>query len=108
MYNERVWASDCSFLDSSKYDCLFFIYCVLKNSTAIVDNLQKRAAQPHVYAKDINALKILIPNKNILETFEKLTKSYFDKIKNCQLSIVNSQSARDRLLPKLMNGEFNV
>ena len=108
MYNERVWASDCSFLDSSKCDCLFFIYCVLKSSTAIVDSLQKGAAQPHVYAKDINALEILIPNKNILEKFEKLTKPYFNKIKNCQLSIVNLQLARDKLLPKLMNGEFEV
>ena len=108
MYNERVWASDCSFLDSSKCDCLFFIYCVLKSSTAIVDSLQKGAAQPHVYAKDINALEILIPNKNILEKFEKLTKPYFNKIKNCQLSIVNLQSARDKLLPKLMNGEIEV
>lgn len=108
MYNERVWASDCSFLDSSKCDCLFFIYCVLKSSTAIVDSLQKGAAQPHVYAKDINALEILIPNKDILEKFEKLTKPYFNKIKNCQLSIVNLQSARDKLLPKLMNGEIEV
>lgn len=108
MYNERVWASDCSFLDSSKCDCLFFIYCVLKSSTAIVDSLQKGAAQPHVYAKDINALEILIPNKNILEKFEKLTKPYFNKIKNCQLSIVNLQLARDKLLPKLMNGEIEV
>ena len=108
MYNERVWASDCSFLDSSKCDCLFFIYCVLKSSTAIVDSLQKGAAQPHVYAKDINALEILIPNKNILEKFEKLTKPYFNKTKNCQLSIVNLQLARDKLLPKLMNGEIEV
>lgn len=108
MYNEKVWASDCSFLDSSKCDCLFFIYCVLKSSTAIVGSLQKGAAQPHVYAKDINALEILIPNKNILEKFEKLTKPYFNKIKNCQLSIVNLQSARDKLLPKLMNGEIEV
>lgn len=108
MYNERVWASDCSFLDSSKCDCLFFIYCVLKSSTAIVDSLQKGAAQPHVYAKDINALEILIPNKDILEKFEKLTKPYFNKIKNCQLSIVNLQLARDKLLPKLMNGEIEV
>ena len=87
---------------------MFFIYCVLKSSTAIVDSLQKGAAQPHVYAKDINALEILIPNKDILEKFEKLTKPYFNKIKNCQLSIVNLQSARDKLLPKLMNGEIEV
>ena len=32
----------------------------------------------------------------------------FDKIKNCQLSIVNLQLARDKLLPKLMNGEIEV
>lgn len=108
MYNEKIWASDCSFLDFSKCKVLNFIYCILKSSSAIVDNLQKGAAQPHVYAKDINALKILIPNNDLIEKFEYIINTYFFKIKNCQLEIKNAQQARDKLLPRLMSGEMEV
>ena len=47
-------------------------------------------------------------DEKILKMFSNLMKPYFNKIKNCQLSIVNLQSARDKLLPKLMNGEIEV
>lgn len=108
MYNEKIWASDCSFLDYSKCKVLNFVYCILKSSSAIVDNLQKGAAQPHVYAKDINALEILLPNNKLIEKFECIINPYFFKIKNCQLEIKNAQQARDKLLPRLMSGEMEV
>lgn len=108
LYNEKVWASDCSFLDASKCKNLFFIYCVLKAATATIDNLQKGAAQPHVYAKDINALELLIPNDKVLSSFDLIVNNYFIKIKDCQIAIQKSQAIRDELLPKLMSGEIDV
>lgn len=108
LYNEKVWASDCSFLDASKCENLFFIYCCLKTATATIDNLQKGAAQPHVYAKDINALEMLIPNDEVLSNFDLIVKNYFIKIKDCQVTIRKSQATRDELLPKLMSGEIDV
>jgi len=108
LYNEKVWALDCSFLDASKCENLFFIYCCLKTATATIDNLQKGAAQPHVYAKDINALEMLIPNDEVLSNFDLIVKNYFIKIKDCQVTIRKSQATRDELLPKLMSGEIDV
>ena len=108
MYFEKVWASDCSYLDISKCENLFFVYCVLKNSKAEIDNLQKGAAQPHVYAKDLNAINTVIPSKELLEKFSAIVKAYFEKIKAVQKQIQLLQSARDKLLPKLMNGEFEI
>lgn len=108
LYNEKVWASDCSFLDASKCDSLYFVYSFLKSSKAAIDNLQKGAAQPHVYAKDLNGLAVLIPPNNILAKYSMIVQLYFDKIKTCQQIIANVQEARDRLLPKLMSGEIKV
>ena len=42
------------------------------------------------------------------DMFNDLKFSDFDKIKTCQQIIANVQEARDRLLPKLMNGEIEV
>lgn len=108
LYYEKVWASDCSYLDISKCENLLFVYCALKNSKTVIDNLQKGAAQPHVYAKDLNAITTVIPSQIYLEKFSTIVKPYFEKIKTVQNQIEELQSARDKLLPKLMNGEVEV
>ncbi len=108
LYYEKVWASDCSYLDISKCENLLFVYCALKNSKTEIDNLQKGAAQPHVYAKDLNAITTVIPSQIYLEKFSAIVKPYFEKIKTVQNQIEELQSARDKLLPKLMNGEVEV
>lgn len=108
LYNVDVFASDCSFVDSQTTPYLFWVYCFIKDSKAKLDSLQKGAAQPHVYAKDINALKIYIPTDDILDRFCKEVAPYFGKIKNFQRQNDLLLQARDRLLPRLMRGEVEV
>ena len=100
LYNVNVFASDCSFADSQTTPFLFFVYCFVKDNKQSFDALQKGSAQPHVYAKDINALKLSIPTEGLLESFCKLVFPYFEKIKILQKQIELSSRARDRLLPK--------
>ncbi len=108
MYFEKVWASDCSFIDCSTTEYLHFIYCYLIANKSFLDNLQKGAAQPHVYAKDINALVVLVPSHNVINSFESLASKIFDVIASKNNQIRNLTEARDRLLPKFMNGEIEV
>ena len=108
MYFERVWASDCSFVDASTTPFLHFVYCYLKDNKTTIDNMQKGAAQPHVYAKDINSLGLCIPIESILKSFEGKISKYFDSISSLQSQIRLLTEARDRLLPKLMSGEIKV
>ena len=108
MYFERVWASDCSFVDASTTPFLHFVYCYLKDNKTTIDNMQKGAAQPHVYAKDINSLEISIPVESILKSFEKNVSKYFDTISSLQSQIRLLTEARDRLLPRLMSGDIKV
>ena len=108
MYHTEIWASDCSFVDIQNTDNIYFAYCVLKNKKSDIDALQKGAAQPHVYAKDINALEILVPDPTCLAEFESLVTPFFEKIKSLYQQIELSKEARDRLLPKLMSGELEV
>ena len=108
MYFEKVWASDCSFVDASVTPFLHFVYCFLKNNKTTIDNLQKGAAQPHVYAKDINSLEICVPSVSVLKSFEEKVSMYFDTIASLQSQIRLLTEALDRLLPKLMGGEISV
>ena len=108
MYFEKVWASDCSFVDVSVTPFLHFVYCYLKDNKTTIDNMQKGAAQPHVYAKDINSLGLCIPIESILKSFEGKISKYFDSISSLQSQLRLLTEARDRLLPKLMSGEITV
>ena len=108
MYFEKVWASDCSFVDASTTPFLHFVYCFLKDNKTRIDHLQKGAAQPHVYAKDINSLEICVSSESVLKSFEEKVSKCFDTIASLQSQLRLLTEARDRLLPKLMSGEITV
>ena len=108
LYHVDVFASDCSFTDSRATSYLEYVYCTLREMKTELRGMQKGSAQPHVYAKDINALSVLLPEKMILTMFCEMTSQMLSRVgvldkQNSQLS-----EARDRLLPKLMSGEIEV
>lgn len=108
MYFEEVWASDCSYADTSVTQYLHFVFCFLRENKTIIDNMQKGAAQPHVYAKDINLMELLLPIKKILFLYEQRVSRFFDTIESLQSQIRLLTEARDRLLPRLIGGEMEV
>ena len=108
LYNVDVFASDCSFVDIQTTPYLYFVYCFIKDNKESFEAMQKGAAQPHVYAKDINALELYIPPKSIMIDFCKFVSVYFNQVRNLERQIDVASEARDRLLPKLMSGEIEV
>lgn len=108
IHYQKIWASDCSFADDTSTSHLYFAYCFLKQSHSLMSNLQKGSAQPHVYAKDINHLPLLLPPQTLIQEFENAVIPFFHASKNCLAKIKLATEARDRLLPKLMNGEIEV
>ena len=108
MYFEKIWASDCSFIDCYMTNYFHFVYCYLIANKIAIDNLQKGAAQPHVYSKDINALTLCCPHNDILDSFESKISYYFDLISSLQIQIHKLIEARDRLLPKLTSGKLSI
>jgi type I restriction enzyme S subunit len=108
IYYQKVWASDCSFLDMSTTSNLYFVYTFLKYRQEDIYSMQKGACQQHVNAKEINAMKTLVPSKELLHLFNDIISPYFEKISSLERHILLSAQARDCLLPKLMSGELEV
>lgn len=52
--------------------------------------------------------KFIIPDTKLVKKFDDIAKSIDDKINILDSQIIIAQEIRDRLLPKLMNGEINV
>lgn len=108
MYHEDVFASDCSFADIQGTKYISFVYCFLKANKYQLDALQKGSAQPHVYAKDINAMEMLIPQSELITHYCAKADVLFNKIGLLQKQMSAASEARDRLLPKLMSGEIEL
>jgi len=108
MYHEDVFASDCSFADFQGTKSISFVYCFLKTNKYQLDALQKGSAQPHVYAKDINAMEMLIPQSELITHYCANADVFFNKIGVLQKQMAAASEARDRLLPKLMSGEIEL
>jgi len=70
--------------------------------------LQKGAAQPHVYPKDIMRLTVLCPPKSFIKNFEQEVSNNFQLISNLLKQNAQLAKARDLLLPRLMKGEVLV
>ena len=108
MYYQPVWASDCSFVDNTATQFLHTAYCYLLTNKKNVDALQWGAAQPHVYAKDINKLPLAIAPLDVLNQFEGMVSGMFDLIDVNDKEIIRLTSLRDTLLPKLMSGQIKL
>ena len=107
MYYQEVWASDCSFIDST-CDNLLFVYCFLSVNNRLLRHAQTGAVQPHVKPSDIHDFDIVIPTKDIIEEFQKKIEETIKLRGNIEKENIRLASLRDTLLPKLMSGELKV
>lgn len=108
LYTTEIWASDCSFADSSMTDNLYFAYASIKVLSNGFKQCQRGSAQPHVYPKHVNALDVVIPDGACLSAFNDAAKALYSQIGILNERVSAAREARDRLLPKLMSGEIEV
>ena len=108
LYHIDVWASDCSFVDSvaTPYVCYFYLW--LKCRQTEVTRLQRGAAQPHVYPKDLMRLEALDVPTQIMEMFNENISPLFPLMASLTKKNENLRATRDLLLPKLISGEIEV
>jgi len=85
-----------------------YIYPMIKNKINELLTKQTGAAQQHINKDNVESLQILIPDKENMNEYKKLTKSLYERIsKNC-FEKEYLIKLRDTLLPKLMSGEIDV
>lgn len=70
--------------------------------------LQVGVAQPHVYPRDLNRIKLLITPDDLCFQFEQLATPIFNLLKNLKLENQKLAQVRDLLLSRLMSGVIEV
>ena len=90
---------------SSKGETQSFLFYQLKNYFFKEDIIGSGAIYASVTKKDITNLQTLLPPKNIIRSFEKISNPIDKQIVNLSVQNQKLAQARDLLLPRLMNGE---
>lgn len=108
-----ICASFCKLIRAKTPEFSFYLYATLRHlrDTGKTTEYDKRSASSIVNYRWKDFLvqqSLLIPPKLILDQFNEIYASIYRKIINASISIAKLQEARDRLLPKLMNGEIEV
>lgn len=108
LWSTPIWASDCSYIDDSVTENVYFWYVVLKTRQKEIFDAQTGSAQAHIYPRHIADMPIAELNIDEVRNYNVLVEPLFKKIgenkkENEQLSLL-----RDTLLPKLMNGEVDL
>ena len=105
--DETFWTVDTMFYVTMKQPhTAVFVYFFVKAFDMYSMNIG--AAVPSMTTKILDAMDVVIPDKETLEKFDKYAKVYFNKIKTLQGQNEQLKTARDLLLPKLISGEVEV
>ncbi len=88
------------------HDCFKYM-----RATGKTEEYDKRSASSIVNYrwKDFLSQEMLLnPSSEIIEQYSNYSRAIYSKLVDCSLQISSAKIARDRLLPKLMNGEIEV
>lgn len=108
LYHADVWASDCSYVDSSATPHIYYYYLWLDHRRSEVTHLQRGSAQPHVYSKDLAQLQAIGVPEQVLNIFTGQVTPIFELMMCLTERIENLRRTRDLLLPRLLSGQVNL
>jgi len=85
-----------------------YLYYLLKRLFKKEDSLGGGSVFPAVTKDEMEGMKIMLPNDQIIEKFEKIVRDMDKKIEVIEKENQRLVALRDLLLPKLMSGEVRL
>jgi type I restriction enzyme S subunit len=85
-----------------------FLFYMLKNRFYKDDLIGNGAIYASITKSALHSQEFLIPSDNLANKFNSVAKSIDQQITNADRQIILLKQARDKLLPKLMNGDIEV
>ena len=107
-YPYKIWASDCSVVSNKIGSDINFIYHLLVSMQTIIYSLQSGGAQPHIYPKDIEGLKILIPPLVEQKKIASVLSLADQEIDTLQKKLDCLKQEKKALMQQLLTGKKRV
>jgi len=100
----KFWVNNHAHVLDGKDDfTVRFLYLMLKDVN--VSDIVTGAAQPKINQENMNSIKIIIPNTNILNKFNLMINPLFDNYRNMKEQIVRLEKMKDLFLSKMTKVE---
>lgn len=103
--NKKAWLSDNTLVIKPK-EYYNFVYFVLKLSR--LQDYNVGSTQPLIRQSDIKEIELVLPDRGIMNAFEKECDLIYEKVENNNKQIQTLIQMRDGLLPRLMGGEVKL
>ena len=104
---DDFWPHNTSlYISDYKDHNIFFVYSLLQ--TVDFTSLNNGGAIPTLNRNVLSNVEVIEPEKKLQDMFAKIAEPQYQKIKNLEKQNDRLKTARDLLLPKLMNGEVEV
>ena len=98
-------AALCLQTDESKVSN-YWLYLKLFELRDRFNSIARGAGQQNISGIIVKETEITLPAYSVMENFTEMVKPFFEKQRTLQLQNISLTQTRDRLLPKLMNGEI--
>ena len=107
-HQNRIWASDCSVIQSKKNSDIIFLNYWLKEKQSLIYSLQSGGAQPHIYPKDLGVLKIYTPSLPEQQKIAAVLTTADQEIDNLRAQLNHLKQEKKALMQQLLTGKRRV
>ena len=107
-FDYKIWASDCSVIEPKGDNNIRYLYYWLTNQQQKIYTLQSGGAQPHIYPRDLESLKISIPNSVEQQKIATVLTNADKEIELLEQQLADLQQEKKALMQVLLTGKKRV
>ena len=104
----KIWASDCSVVEPKGDNNIKYLYYWLSNQQQKIYTLQSGGAQPHIYPRDLESMKISIPSCIEQQKIATVLTNADKEIELLKQQLADLQQEKKALMQVLLTGKKRV
>ena len=107
-HKQKIWASDCSVIEEKQCSDIQFIYQYLLLNQTKIYSFQSGGAQPHIYPKDIEVLKVNLPEIKEQQKIAFVLSNADKEIELLEQQLADLKQEKKALMQQLLTGKRRV
>jgi type I restriction enzyme S subunit len=107
-YDKPIFASDCSTIEEDFNYSIDFIYQFLLLNQQKIYNAQTGGAQPHIHAKDLKPLEIIIPSKDEQTAIAEILSDMDAEISALEAKLSKARQVKAGMMSELLTGKIRL
>lgn len=104
----KIWASDCSVLTAKPANYLGFIFQWLQLNQIRIYSMQSGGAQPHIYPKDLEVMKLRVPKIEEQQKIASVLTAADKEIELLEAKLAHLKQEKKALMQQLLTGKRRV